>query len=76
MAEFRRGGGLPKVGDVLVQGSNNDVEKYGIDIVCSVGDDDEKWGFPMTVNLTRDEAVLLCARICARLVGMGIGPPT
>jgi len=76
MAKFSRGGGPPRDGKAWVQGSNVDVGTYGVDVVCSVGDDDEKWGFPITINLTHDEAVLLCANICARIVGMGIGPPT
>jgi len=77
MAEIKRGDG-PRcyMATVGVQGSNLEVDKYGIDVVCSVKEDDEQVGFPITINLSRDEAILLCARICARLVGMGIGPPT
>ena len=75
MAEVKRGDGPGHyVASVMVQRSDLDVGQYGVDVVCTVKDA-EQVGFPITINLSRDEAILLCAQLCARLVGMGIGPP-
>jgi hypothetical protein len=60
-------------GTVAVQSSDYDLDMYGVDVFFYLKE--HRDGFPIKINLKRDEAMLLLAQLSTRLIGMAVGPP-